>query len=116
MLRTFLLVALLKVFPAADNTTESLLFIKKIFTEFQPKFTYEAFFMDLPWFQVVYFMIGILLLLIAEAVQTRGHVREQLGKMLFIKRWAIYAALILMIIFMGAFNTAIPGGFEYAQF
>lgn len=116
MLRTFLIVALLKVFPAADTTGGSFVIISRMLFHFRPQFTYQAFFMDAKWFNTAYAMGGLLIFLAVSILETRTTLEDWMGKRPAVVRWAIYLIFIAMIGYLGNFDAIMTGGFEYAQF
>lgn len=116
MLRTFLIVALLKVFPAADSTAGSFAIIGKILFHFQPQFTYKALFVDAKWFNTAYAMGGLLIFLCVSILETRNTLEAWMEKRPALLRWCIYLAFIAMIGYLGNFDAVVTGGFEYAQF
>ena len=117
MMRTFLLVALLKVFPGADTTGQSFVFLKKIFCEFQPVFARSTFFLDTEPGTLCTIALGLCLMLMVSILEERGN---SIGTLLVASplavRWLIYLAVLTMLIFLGNFDAAVTGGFEYAQF
>lgn len=116
ILRTFLIVALLKVFPAADTTGGSFVIIGRILFHFNPQLTYKALFMDAKWFNTAYAMGGLLIFLAVSLLETRTTLEEWMGKRPFAVRWLIYLSFIAMIGYLGNFDAIVTGGFEYAQF
>ncbi len=116
MIRTFLIVSLLKVFPGAGSTIGSLRIFKKIFFDFHPALDYTLWFMDMESYRLIYAAIGLVLFLIVSILQTKGKVRDFLAAKPVVVRWAVYLFLLSLIMFMGAFDSTAIGGFEYAQF
>lgn len=117
ILRTFAIVALLKVFPAAANTGESLLIVKRIFTEFNMQLTRSAIFPGMKTYKLVYIAFGLMLFLIVSVIQEwKMPMRDYLAAKPFVVRWFVYFMLIAGILAMGAFGSSVVGGFEYAQF
>lgn len=116
ILRTFFIIALLKVFPAADNTAQSLGIIKRLFCNFTPVFTREVMVPGMETYELIYIAFGLLLFLCVSLIQTRMPVRELLASKPFVVRWCVYFILIAAILGLGVFNSNIVGGFEYAQF
>lgn len=117
MLRTFLIVALLKVFPGAETTRQSFSILKKIFLHFDPAFTYAAFFMETQWPQLLFAGIGLLLFLVVSIVQEWGYAAGTvLVKTPILVRWGIYLILLILLIYTGNFDMVVTGGFEYARF
>lgn len=116
MIRTFVIVALLKVFPGAGSTMNSLRIYKKIVFEFQPSLSYEALFLNTESFHLIYAAVALVLFFLVSIMQTKGCVRDFLASKPVVVRWTVYLLLLCMIIFMGAFGSTTVGGFEYAQF
>lgn len=117
MIRTFLIVALLKVFPGAATTKQSILILKKILFAFEPSFTYQAFFMEIGWQQLLFAAIGLGCFLIVSIMQERElAVGSVLIKTPLVVRWGIYAFLLVLLIYTGNFDMVVAGGFEYARF
>lgn len=116
MIRTFLIVALLKVFPGAGSTMGSLRIFKKIALEFHPSLDYVSLFQDTESFRLIYVAIGLALFLLVSILQTKGKVRDLLASKPVVVRWVVYLFLLTLIVFMGAFDSTAIGGFEYAQF
>lgn len=114
--RTFLIVALLKVFPAADSTAGSFAIIGKIFGQFQPGLTYQAFFLDTAGQNIIFGAVGLLLFLCASILETKTNLGDWVNKKPVLIRWCGYFVIIAMILFMGNFDSVVSGGFEYAQF
>lgn len=116
IVRTFLIIALLKVFAGARWTMESFAIYKRLFLAFSPRLTYEALFMDTEYYRLVYAGIGLFLFLCVSIMQKKGKMRDYLAVKPAAVRWSIYIVLLAMIVFMGAFGSTAIGGFEYAQF
>lgn len=117
IVRTFLIVALLKVFPGAGSTSESLVIIKRILFHFSPEFTYSALFMDADWYRLVFALIGLCILLIVSIVQeTREDAGAYLERKPLVLRWCAYLLVLGLLVYTGNFDVKVTGGFEYAQF
>lgn len=116
MLRTFLIVALLKVFPGASSTTQSLAIIRQMIFHFEPVLTREALFPGMRLYELVYIAFGLMLLLAVSLLECRTTIHEWLARRPLILRWGIYLCMIAAIIAFGAFDSSMAGGFEYAQF
>lgn len=116
VLRTFIIICLLKVFPAGNSTMHSLSIAKRILLDFRPEFTYEAFFRNMQWYNLIYIAVGLVLFLCVSIIQTREPAREWIGAKPVVVRWVVFLALIGMILCFGSFDSAVRGGFEYAQF
>ena len=116
MVRTFLIIALLKVFPGPNDTHATLVTIKRILFHFQPSLTREAFFPGMETYALVYIAFGLLVFFLVSRIQAKGSAREYLEKKPFVVRWAIYLILMAAILGLGVFDNTMVGGFEYAQF
>lgn len=116
MLRTFLIVALLKVFPGAQSTMQSLGIIRRMVFHFDPAFTWDALFPGMEFYNLIYIGFGLVLLLVVSLVECRTTIYECLSRRPLVLRWGVYLCLIAVIIGFGAFNSDMVGGFEYAQF
>ena len=116
MIRTFLIISLLKVFPLAGSTMDSLRMFAKIFTDFRIEFSVTACFPQLQTTDFFAVGIGLIIFFIVSVIQEKGPVHEKLNPKPFVVRWAIYLALLLMIVSFGVFDVETAGGFEYAQY
>lgn len=114
--RTFMIVAVLKVFPGADNTRQSFAMLKKIILGFHPALTCDSLFPGMEWYTLVYIGTGLMLMLIVSTIQTKTPFRDWLEKRPMIVRWGVYLLPGLLLMYMGAFDSVVTGGFEYAQF
>ncbi|MDY3918544.1 MAG: MBOAT family O-acyltransferase [Candidatus Limivivens sp.] len=116
MLRTFLIVSLLKVFPGAGSTRRSLAVLKRIFTKFRPELSYDAFFPGMEREHLFFVTVGLVLFFAVSLLQEQGPVRERPAKRPAALRWGCYLFLIGGILCMGAFEISMVGGFAYAQY
>jgi alginate O-acetyltransferase complex protein AlgI len=114
--RTFLLVSLLKVFPGPSSTKGTLDVIRRIFTDFRPSLSYEAWFPKLAPEHIGFVLFGLVLFWIVSMIQEKHPVRPWLAQKPFALRWALYFLLLGSILTMGAFSISMVGGFAYAQF
>ncbi len=115
-LRTFFLISLLKVFPAADSTGNSLKILKHIVTDFQISFSYQAWFPGLIKNYLAYILFGLLLFFAVSIRQEKEPVRNYLAKKSFALRWCLYLIILCSVLGFGVLGTGISGGFEYAQY
>lgn len=116
MIRTFLLVSVLKVFPGAGSTAESLDMVKRMVTDIRPITNWEQI---LPGFSnddYIFLFIGLIIFFIVSIIQTKGKVREFLGNRTVVLRWGLYLVLLCFLLSMGVFGTDMVGGFAYAQY
>lgn len=116
ILRTFLLVSLLKVFPGPTSTSGTLGVIKRIFTNFDPVLSYETFFPGVRYSHLLFVCFGLIIFLFVSLVQEKTPFRQQLSQKTFVIRWFCYFLLLGSILVMGAFEISMIGGFAYAQF
>ncbi|MDO5426153.1 MAG: MBOAT family O-acyltransferase [Eubacteriales bacterium] len=116
MLRTFLLVSLLKVFPGAGSTKEALKLLKKIFTDFGAELSYEAFFPKMEAMHLAFIGVGLAAFLMVSIFQEKAPARANLARKPMAVRWCCYFLLITCILCMGAFEIEMVGGFAYAQY
>ena len=117
ILRTFLIVSLMKVFPAADNTRGSFQIMKRIVFNFDFSLSREAIFPGMQDYTLIYIAFGLILFFIVSLIQERKMpMRDFLAKRPFVVRWLVYFVLIAGILGFGAFDSTMVGGFEYAQF
>ncbi|MBD5545165.1 MAG: MBOAT family protein [Lachnospiraceae bacterium] len=115
-LRTFLLISLLKVFPAASSTGNSLRILKRIVTDFRIEFSYQAWFPGLIKNYLAYILFGLVLFLMVSIRQEKEHFRVHMERKSFVYRWCLYLVLLCAILSFGMFGTELSGGFEYAQY
>ena len=116
MIRTFLIISLLKVFPLAGSTMDSIRMFLKIFTDFRVEFTVAAWFPQLQITDYVAVGAGLIIFFIVSTIQEKGPAHEKLNKLPFVVRFAIYFVLLLGILSFGVFDVEMAGGFEYAQY
>ena len=116
VVRTFLLVSLLKVFPGPSSTSGTLSAIKKIFTDFRPSLSYDAWFPKLEPQHLIFVIFGLAIFWCVSVIQEKHPVRPWLFSKPFLVRWACYLTLLGSILIMGAFSISMAGGFAYAQF
>lgn len=116
MVRTFLIISMLKVFPMAASTKGSFGLIKKIFTDFHVDFSRAAMFPELVGNDFIAIAIGLVIFFYVSVRQEQGPMHERINKHCFAVRWIMYLALLLLIVTFGVFGTEMTGGFEYAQY
>lgn len=114
--RTFMIVAMLKVFPGAESTRQSFGMIKKMIFSFRPSLSFDSLFPGMEWYTLVYIGTGLVLMLLVSSIQTKTPAREWLAKKPAPVRWGVYLMIGLLLISMGSFDSVVTGGFEYAQF
>lgn len=115
-LRTFLLISLLKVFPAASSTENSLKILKRIVTDFRIELSYQVWFPGLIKNYLAYILFGLLLFLMVGIKQEKEPFREYMEEKPFAFRWCLYLIILCAILSFGMFGTELSGGFEYAQY
>ena len=121
--RTFILVTFIKVLPEVGTLSEGLGLWKQIFTEHTiPASVAQLlpFIGDdlslwglLPLFAAVF---GTVLMFVTSLMQRKKPVRDYIAKLPFIIKIAIFAILLIMIIYFGIPASGNAGGFMYAQF
>lgn len=116
MLRTFLIISMLKVFPQASSTKQSLIFVKKIICDFQVELTRKACVPEMTNCSLVVIAVSLLMFFYVSWHNEHGSMKERIDKRPFGVRWLIYLVLLLMIASFGVFGTEMTGGFEYAQY
>lgn len=116
IIRTFLLIALLKVFPGASNTKGTFQIIKRIFTDFRPSLSYKAWFPGIQSQHLGFLVFGLVVLFIMDLIQEKHPVRPWLAQKPLALRWLCYLVCLGCILIMGAFSISMVGGFAYAQF
>lgn len=116
MVRTFLLVCLLKVFPGPSYTMASMRFIKALFTHWWRPSGWKEFYPELDSHYLPVLFVSLLVMFIVDVIQEKQPVRDVLAKRNFAVRWLIYFLLIAAILYFGTFDTLTKGGFAYAQF
>lgn len=121
--RTFILVTFIKVLPEVGTLSEGLGLWKQIFTEHTiPASVAQLlpFIGDdlslwglLPLFAAVF---GTVLMFVTSLMQRKKPVRDYIAKLPLIIKIAIFAILLIMIIYFGIPASGNAGGFMYAQF
>lgn len=116
LVRTFFLISLLKIFPAGGTTGESLGILTRMVTHFSPSLSYEVWFPGADWYTLSYIGIGLVFFLGKSILETKLSAGVWLAARPAPVRFAVYGALFFAFLGMGAFETTVVGGFEYAQF
>lgn len=116
VLRTFLIVAALKVFPAAYTTKGVFRLIRRILTDFRPSLDFDAWFPKLDIQQLAFVIFGLVILWIVDVTQEKHPIRPYLAQKSASLRWACYLGCLGCILVMGVFSVSMVGGFAYAQF
>lgn len=114
--RTFLLISLLKIFPAASSTGNSLNILKRIIMDFRIDFSYQTWFPGLIKNYLVYIVFGLILFFAVSIRQEKEPVRNYLAQKSFAYRWCFYLVALCAILCFGVLGTELSGGFEYAQY
>ncbi|MDO5134873.1 MAG: MBOAT family O-acyltransferase [Eubacteriales bacterium] len=116
ILRTFLIVALLKVFPGAGTTGQSLDIARRILLDFNFSLSRSALLPQMRLYTVIYVCAGLLILFFVSLIQERkGSMSLWLAERPAALKWAFYLLLLFMLMYMGKYDS-LAGGFEYAQF
>lgn len=116
ILRTFLLVCFLKVFPGPPDTYGTLVVIRKLFTDFRLSLSYDAFFPGLKQEHLKFISFGLVIFFLVSLIQEHTPIRESLARRPLAVRWFCYFLLLGSILIMGAFEISMVGGFAYAQY
>lgn len=116
MIRTFLLVCLLKVFPGPGSTGESLAFIKRLFTGFSAPAGFGELLPGIGKGDAIWLLFAIALIFFVDVIEEKQSIRDVLAKKPLAVRWAVYLFLLVFILAVGQFNVSTTGGFAYAQF
>lgn len=116
MVRTFLIVSFLKVFPGPADTAGTLGVIKGILTDFRPEFSYAALFPGIEKGDLLFVLFGLVLFFCVSLVQERKPERATFAGRNVVVRWGCYFVLLAGILCMGAFEISMVGGFAYAQY
>lgn len=112
-LRTFFVVTLIKVFPEVGTFSDGVSYWKHCFINwdlsslFYPMTTKE---------EVILLFFGAFLMFLVSMLQRTMQVRDRISKWPSIIKYAIFAALFLMIMLYGVPAQSTGGGFMYAQF
>lgn len=123
MLFIFAIVSLLWILFRANTLTEAVLIYKNLFIGWNnfvigltnPSFLrsiFGAFGITENEFYIS--MIAILVLMFVEIIQTKYNIIDYLKNKNVFVRWSVYYAVIIIIVFYGAFNSS--QGFIYMQF
>ncbi|MBR4131996.1 MAG: MBOAT family protein [Oscillospiraceae bacterium] len=117
VLRTFLLVTLIKVLPEVGTLSDGLGLWGRIFRGPLPNNLAELIpFADKSG-SMICVLVGVGLMLVVSLLQRRGSVRELIEKRLpSFPRLLLYAALFFAIVYYGVPASGGLGGFLYAQF
>lgn len=116
LLRTFFLVAALKVFPGSPTTQGVFDTVRRIFTDFRPSLAFEAWFPKLVPQDLIFLAIGLTAMLAVDLVQEKQPVRALIARQNTALRWLLYLGALAGILIMGTFSISMTGGFAYAQF
>ena len=116
MVRTFLVVSALKIFPGTSSTSAMFGFVKNFFVNFRIPVGWEEWFPKLSKGNGLFLAIALLVLFLVDRFEEKKSLREALAGRHFIIRWAWYGFLLVSILCMGEFGVAMTGGFAYAQY
>ena len=116
LVRTFFLVAALKVFPGSPTTQGVFDTVRRIFTDFRPSLAFEAWFPKLVPQDLIFLAIGLTAMLAVDLVQEKQPVRALIARQNTALRWLLYLGALAGILIMGTFSISMTGGFAYAQF
>jgi len=116
MIRTFLLVSLLKVFPGAVSTRAMFGITARIFTDFHLPESFLGFFPGLQMEDVIILTLALLVVFFVDLYEEKASFFQALGKKPVVVRWLCYAVLLTVILCLGEFGLDMKGGFAYAQY
>ena len=116
IIRTFLLVTVIKVLPEVGTLSDGVGFWKHAFSNIGVAFSMaEINVMDFNG--KVSVLLGVVLMFAVSVIQTKGPVRDWISKKPALLRWTVYAVLLILTISFGI-DPLSPeeGGFMYAGF
>jgi len=118
---TFALVCFAWIFFRAPTLLDALNIIERIFTSFGFSNIFNRFLYGMQYFglnhrEAMAAVTSILVLFIVDQLQTRMDVRETLAQKNIFFRWAIYYALVFVVILLGIFGFGVSNEFLYFQF
>lgn len=116
LVRTFFIVAALKVFPGSPTTKGVFDTVRRIFTDFRPSLAFDAWFPKLAVQDLIFLAVGITAMLIVDLIQEKQPVRALIARQNTVVRWVLYLGTLACILIMGSFSISMTGGFAYAQF
>ena len=116
MIRTFLIISILKIFPLAATTGDSLNMLKRIVMNFPTKISIASMLPGMGVEDLFCVIVGLLIFICISFRQERETMHEWLSRRPFVVRWGMYMILLLFIVSFGVFGTEATGGFEYAQY
>lgn len=116
MVRTFLVVCLLKVFPGPADTAAMAGVVKKIFTEIRLPKGWNEILPGIGKGDAICLFAAILAVFVVDAIQEKYPNRNLLSEKHTVIRWGCYLCVLAMILLFGQFRTSMTGGFAYAQF
>lgn len=116
MIRTFFIISLLKVFPLAVTTGDSLAILKKIFLQFPTKLSMSSLLPGMGSEDLLCVAVGLLIFVFVSLHQEKESMQNYLLRRPFGVRWFAYMLLLLFIVSFGVFENGLAGGFEYAQY
>lgn len=115
-IRTFFIISLLKVFPLAATTRDSLVILQKIFLQFPTKICMTSLFPGIGIEDMFCIGVGLIFFAYVSLCQEKEAMHQRLACRPFALRWLLYMILLCFIISFGVFGTELTGGFEYAQY
>ncbi|MDO5539162.1 MAG: MBOAT family O-acyltransferase [Eubacteriales bacterium] len=116
MVRTFLLVCLLKVFPGPKDTAAMAGVIRKIFTDIRLPGGWDEVLPGIGKGDAMCLGFAVLIVFAVDVIQEKQPVRDLLAQKYTLVRWICYLGVLAMILLFGQFNVSMTGGFAYAQF
>lgn len=116
MVRTFLLVCFLKVFPGPKDTAAMAGVIRKIVTDIRLPRGWDEILPGIGKGDAMWLGFAVLLVFIVDVIQEKQPVRDFLAQKNTPVRWMCYLGVLAMILLFGQFQVSMTGGFAYAQF
>lgn len=116
MLRTFLIISILKIFPLAATTGDSLNMLKRIVMNFPTEISVASLLPGMGVEDLFCVIVGLIIFMCISLRQEKEPMHEWLSRRPFVVRWGMYMILLLFIVSFGVFGTEATGGFEYAQY
>lgn len=116
MVRTFIIISLLKVFPLAASTSDSLAILQKVFLHFSVQPDIASLLPGMGAEDLFCVIVGLVIFACVSLRQEKEPMENYLSRCPFGVRWIGYMVLLLFVVSFGVFGTELTGGFEYAQY
>ncbi len=112
---TLMLVTFAWIFFRAENMTQAIMVVKKIFTQFEPWSIYGGGItaMGLDVANILVLAVSVFILFLVSSAEYKGiDVTQSIEKMHLLARWPLYIALVFGVLIFGIYGP----GFEASQF